>query len=369
MATPMREAARRVETSAETLVDCDVHNVIADEALNRRLPARWRQYRERYGGRDHTFAGMFPRMYPFAARTDSWPPSGLPPGGDLGFMREQLLDQWSISCAVLFPFGLVGEPNAAFAAACARAQNDCQLEDWLQGDDRLRSSLTLGWEDAPSAVAEIERMGGHPGFVQVAAFCRSPALLGNQRYWPILEAAAEAGLPVAIHFGGWSTGFHTGSGRPTFYSEEKGGIATAAQDQLTSLVCNGVFERFPKLRVISVENGFAWLPALIWRLDRAWHKLAADVPELTRPPSEYIREHVWVTTQPIEEPPTDAQFMGLLTQMGMDDRIMFSTDYPHWDFDSPTRALPNAVPPELRAKIMGRNAIDLYGLEIETSDA
>lgn len=303
-------------------------------------------------------------MYPLAARADAWPPSGRPPGGDLEFMRQQLLEHWSINCAVLFPFGPVGEPNPMFAAAFATAMNDCLLEDWLERDGRLRSSITICWEDPAAAIAEIDRMAGHRGFVQVAAACRTPTLLGSQRYFPIFAAAADAGLPVAIHFGGWSPGFHTGSGRPTFYSEEKGGIATAAQDQLTSLVCNGVFERLPQLRVVLVENGFAWLPALMWRLDRAWPKLKGEVQELKRLPSEYIREQVWLTTQPIEEPPTDAQFQSLLQLLDMNEHILFASDYPHWDFDSPTRALPSVISSELRAKIMCGNAIDLYGLQL-----
>ena len=113
-----------------------------------------------------------------------------------------------------------------------------------------------------------------------------------------------------------------------------------------------------------VENGFAWLPALMWRLDRAWARLRADLPHLRRPPSEYVREHVWMTTQPIEEPPSDAQFLGLLEQLDMDDRILFATDYPHWDFDAPDRTLPSALPRDLRVKIMGANADALYRLRL-----
>jgi predicted TIM-barrel fold metal-dependent hydrolase len=350
------------------IVDCDVHNVVADEALERWLPSRWREYRRRYAGRVHGDAASFPRMFRAAARSDAWPPSGVFPGGDLEFMREQLLDRWGIAVAILFPLGAAGEQNVEYATACARAQNDCMREEWLGRDDRLRASLAVEWEDPDAAVAEIVRMAGHPGFVQVAAYCRSPSLLGKPKYWRIFEAAAAHGFPVAVHFGGWSASFHTGSGQPTFYSEEKGGIATAAQDQVTSLVCEGVFERFPTLRVVFVENGFAWLPALMWRLDRAWTRLGTDVPHVRRPPSEYIREHIWVTTQPIEEPPTDSQFLGLLEQMKMDDRILFATDYPHWDFDAPNRSLPSAVPPALRAKIMSTNADALYHLGLDGAD-
>ena len=63
-----------------------------------------------------------------------------------------------------------------------------------------------------------------------------------------------------------------------------------------------MFERFPKLKVALIEGGFAWAPALCWRMDKHWERMRAEVPHLKRPPSEYVREHVWFTTQPIEEP-------------------------------------------------------------------
>ena len=93
-----------------------------------------------------------------------------------------------------------------------------------------------------------------------------------------------------------------------------------------------------------IEGGFAWLPALMWRLDRAWRRLRAEAPLLDRPPSELIRERFCVSTQPMEETERPEQFPELLEQLDMDDRIMFSTDYPHWDFDAPDMALPVRLP-------------------------
>ena len=70
------------------------------------------------------------------------------------------------------------------------------------------------------------------------------------------------------------------------------------------------------------------------------------MPHLKRPPSEYIREHFWFTTQPIEEPHQPDEFRQLLDDLGMNDRLMFSTDYPHWDFDAPDQAIPPGLPPD-----------------------
>ena len=74
------------------------------------------------------------------------------------------------------------------------------------------------------------------------------------------------------------------------------------QAVMASLVFEGVFERFPKLRICLIESGFTWVPALTWRMDRQWERMRKEVPHVKRPPSEYVREHFWFATQPIEEP-------------------------------------------------------------------
>ena len=130
---------------------------------------------------------------------------------------------------------------------------------------------------------------------------------------------------------------------------------------VTSLVIEGVFEHIPNLRVALVEGGFAWLPSLSWRLDKHYKRLREEVPHLKRLPSEYIRSNIWVTTQPIEEPERPEDLLATCEWIGWD-RIMFSTDYPHWDFDDPTRALRVRLPAADRARIFGGNAMALYGL-------
>jgi predicted TIM-barrel fold metal-dependent hydrolase len=139
-------------------------------------------------------------------------------------------------------------------------------------------------------------------------------------------------------------------------------MAQSFQAQVISLVYEGVFERFPGLKVVLVEGGFGWLAPLMWRMDKAWERMCDDVPHVKRPPSEYIRQHFYFTTQPVEEPPKPAQFSQMLNQIGMNDRILFATDYPHWDFDSPDRAIPAAVTGELRQAILAGNAESLYRL-------
>jgi predicted TIM-barrel fold metal-dependent hydrolase len=127
-----------------------------------------------------------------------------------------------------------------------------------------------------------------------------------------------------------------------------------------SLVVEGVFERFPGLKVVLQEGGFAWLPWLMWRSDMAFELLRDEVAHLQRKPSETIREHFWFTTQPIEEPERPEWLPQLLDELAMPGHALFATDYPHWDFDAPDSALPASLDDELRAGIFAGNARQLY---------
>jgi predicted TIM-barrel fold metal-dependent hydrolase len=104
------------------------------------------------------------------------------------------------------------------------------------------------------------------------------------------------------------------------------------------------------------------MPSLAWRLDQSWKKLRAEVPYLKLAPSEYIQKHFWLSTQPMEEPRHQRHFEQLLEQMDGGSHLMFATDYPHWDFDSPGRALPATLPFEVRRNIMAENARRFYKL-------
>lgn len=350
--------------TAVPLVDCDIHNELAPGSLDPYLPARWRAYDEMYGQRGDGGAA-YPKGAPAAARTDAWPPSGLPAGGDLDFMREQHLDALDIRYGILNCLTRANrQQNPGYAAALCTAVNEWQIAEWLEKEPRLRAGITVPYEDPQLAAAEIDRAAGHPGFVQVLLLVRTDEPLGRRRYRPIIEAAVRNGLPIGIHFGG-GRGRNpvTAAGWPSFYIEDHTAMAQAFQAQVVSLVLEGVFEEFPALQVVLIEGGFGWLPSLMWRMDKHWARLRDEVPHLTRRPSEYVREHFWVTTQPIEEPPNPADLLGVFDDMGGVDRIMFSTDYPHWDFDDPDRAIKAKLPPAAREKIFGGNAMALYGLD------
>lgn len=349
------------------VIDTDIHNVDAyqspaTEVWVEYMPAEWKDYHLSIAGRGRTGSGC-PRAVPYAARHDAFPPSG-PPGSHLGFMQEQLLDAWGIEYGILNPLSPAGgQQNLPYGAAIAQAVNDWQIAEWLEVDSRLRASLTVPYEDAELSVAEIERVGDHPGFVQLIFLARTLEPLGRRKYWKIYEVAVEHNLPIGIHFGGTGVGPITGAGKAAHYIQDHGGMPAAFQAHVTSLVYEGVFEHFPELKVVLIEGGFGWVAPLMWRLDTWYGKLKMEVPHLKRLPSEYVRDHFWLTTQPIVEPSKPEYFHQMLNQMDMDDKLMFATDYPHWDFDSPDQALPRSIDRDVQKKIMAENARRLYGLD------
>lgn len=367
MSTTLLAPARSQE-AAIGIVDCDIHpNFRGADDLAPFLPERWRTHLATYGhhlrqGLSSTLA--HPRMNPGVARADAWPPNGGPPGSDLAFMRSQHLDPYGISHGILMCLrpGGCDQRNLEFGAALCRATNDWQLEAWVKPEPRLRGGITVTQEDPVAAVAEIERCAGKGGFVTINLPPRMQEPPGRRRYWPIYEAAEAAGLPIGMHISGVPGHPSTGAGWPSFYMQEHHANSQSMQAVVTSLIMEGVLEHFPDLRFVLIECGFAWAPSLGWRLDKLWQRLRGEVPQVKRPPSEYIRERFWYTTQPIEEPDRPEHLREIIDWIGMD-RLLFSTDYPHWDFDDPRYTFRIKLTDDERRAVFRDNAHALFRLD------
>jgi len=364
---------RTIETEAPRqsarlqIIDCDVHpSPRSPRDLYPFMSQRWREHLETYGSRKPVpFTGSYPypKATPALSRMDAWPPAGGPPGSDLDFMRSQLLDAYDISHGILHVLGPSGmdQRNQEFGAAVCRAINEWQVATWTGPEPRLKGSIVVPGEDAAAAVAEIEHWAGHPGFVQVSTVTHTIEPLGRRRYWPIYAAAAAHGLPVGLHTSGYNGHAVTGAGWSSFYVEEHHEVAMSQQAVLVSLVCEGVLAQHPTLKAVIVEAGFAWVPSLAWRLDQHWARMRDEVPHLTRPPSEYIREQMWFTTQPMDEPERPGDLRDVIDWIGWD-RLLFATDYPHWDFDNPLSAFKIRMSEPERRMVFAENARLVYGL-------
>jgi hypothetical protein len=347
----------------DAVIDADLHNDLpALKALYPYLADHWVDYCEEsaFTGPD---ANDYPKGAPTTARADSRPDNGDPPGSSLDLLRRHALDPWRVRFGILnCAYRVQSVHNPDLAAALATAINQWQIDAWLDPEPRLRASLVVPSQIPALAVAEIERFGAHSGFVQVALPVRSLIPYGSRIYDPIYAAAVAHDLVVGIQYGGAPGLPPTPSGWPSTYLEEYAGMAQVFQSQVISLVIEGVFDRFPGLRVALIEGGFTWLPSLMWRMDKEWKGLRHNTPWVKRPPSDYMREHIRLTVQPTDAPDDTAQLQDIVEQIESDDMLLFATDYPHLQFATPQEAWPLQQPQALVRKVMVENAAQLYRL-------
>ena len=345
-----------------SIIDCDIHvNPSSVEVLRPYLSEHWREYiaHSDFKGPVDT---SYPPGAPTTARPGAVPPSGGPAGSDLALLRQQVLDPLSVELGILScDYAVDSLRNPDTAAALSRAVNDWQAEEWLDKEPRLRASVVVPSQIPTLAAEEIDRVGSRPGFVQVFLPARSEAPYGNRRFHPIYEAAVRHDLVISVHFGGSPGNPPSGAGWPSYYLEEYAGMAHVFQSQVLSMIAEGVFDRFPTLKVTLVESGFTWMPALMWRLDKEWKGLRREVPWVRRPPSEYIHQHMRLTTQPVDAPPDPIHLAQVIDQLGSDNLLMFSTDYPHNHSDQSEIAWLEELPDPLRRNIMSENARAFFG--------
>jgi len=343
------------------IIDADVHEMIGN-------PLDFAEYiKEPWRGRVHNDNWMgysIPYSWPTTgglARPDARPANGMRAGSDLGLMQSQHLDEFGIDKAILtgllYPSEFKTQPE--FAAGIAHAYNDWLIDNWLDRDPRLLGSVCVAIQRPEEAAREIDRVAAHPQIVQVILPVVSNDVFGREYYHPVYAAAQRNNLAVGFHQG---ANVETAVGLPPYYIEWHTAIEQAWQSQLIGLVVHGVFDKFPDLRVAMIESSWTWLPHLMWRFDHNYRSLRREIPWVTRLPSDIIRERVKFTTQPMELAENPEHLLQAFDMVGNDSFLMFSSDYPHWDFDSPARALPTSFGPELRQKIFRDNAAAFYGL-------
>lgn len=300
------------------------------------------------------------------ARPDLWTDPDENPATLVEVAREQHLDACQVDVAILTggPYMAAVHPNVDYAAAYCRAFNDWTDDVWLSADSRLRASIHVAPTDPDQAVAEIDRLGDRPEFVQVLIPGGARCPFGNRVYHPIYAACEQHELPVCVHFGAEGlgvTGPPTGAGHPSHYLEMRMARPQIAMAHVTSLICEGVFELFPDLHFLFIEQGIFWVPGLLWHLDADWKALRDYTPWVKRLPSEYARQHLRYGTQPMPQPPRPADVKTLLEWMHAEDTLVFASDYPHWDWDEPSGVL-TGFDKRLRQRILVENARELYRL-------
>ncbi len=346
-----------------SIIDTDIHPAPDWERVADFLPEPWRT-RYLSGNRGPGYLGYWNPIG--VRRADAVLPDGSDIASSPHTLASHFLDAYHIEFGLLNVdhLSICLSPEPDYSAAVASAINDVILQDWLPVDPRLRASLIVSPTDPQLAAREIHRLGDHPDVVQVLMPSGARMPYGQRYYHPIYEAASRHDLPVAIHPGTEGTGVSyppTPAGYPSSYFEFHTGLVASYIGHLISLVTEGVFVKFPTLRWVLIEGGVSWLPPLLWRFDKNYKALRQTTPWLTRLPSEIVHDHVLLTTQPLEEPEDPGHLRQVLGMFDADRMLMFSSDYPHWDGDTPDfsgRALPDG----LRPHVMSETARALYRL-------
>lgn len=343
------------------IIDTDVHESFSSlKDLAPYLPEPYKSWIA--GGAWRGFSQPFAYTSPGNGnRADVRSADGSASVSDYSLMRSQLLDAYDLNYAVLtgyfYPTGL--KLQYGLATALAAAYNDYVVEHWISKDKRFIGSIQINARDPEAAAREIDRMATHPQMRQVLLPVVDDIAYGHPMYKPIFTAAERNRLMVAFHHTTFAQGPY---GMGLHYMERHCLIPISLMPQVISLIANGVFDSYPNLRFIILEGGFSWLPHVMWRMDREYRQGRVEVPWIKKLPSEHCRERLRLSTQPTEDISSE-DWMKLIDLMGTDDILVFSTDYPHFDFDDPNAAIPKSLPQGTREKILWKNAANFYGLD------
>jgi uncharacterized protein len=368
------------------VVDCDLHNDLASVAsLLPYLPDHWVQHflTTEFKGPSDTYypPAQFLDDGQIANRLGRAAGAGSEVDVDLSAAQKRgagagrrvptldpatvsaYLDQTGAERAILnCCYAIDSLHNPDQAVTLARAVNDWQIAEWLDHDPRFRASLVVPVQIPSLAIEEIERVGDHPGFVQVLLPVRSAHPYGSRLYHELWGSLVRHGLVAGIHFGGAPGNPSTPVGWPSYYFEEYVGMAGVFASQVTSLVTEGVFQRHPELRVTLSESGCTWLPSHMWRFNKDWKNLRSLTPWVKRSPSEYIREHFRLTVEPFDWPNDTRGLVELVDRLGSEDMLLYSTDFPHHSAGPRAERLAADLPPALAGKVLRENAREWYRL-------
>jgi uncharacterized protein len=273
-----------------------------------------------------------------------------------------LLDQWGLE------YGLLIDKQASmavgvtrddeFGAILASAFNDMRLDEWSETDKRLRYALVVSPGNVERAVAEIRRRGSHAGVAGIL-LPMNGVRWGRRQWYPIYEAATEFDLPIIGHGGVGDHLLMEGSpsyavGLPDHFAEGYVDTSGIAAGQVSSLVLRGVFERYPKLKVLFAEWGYTFILPHMWRLDKMWRETRTGVPWLKRWPSEVVTAHIRFTTQPIDPPPASEQTVELV-EAYLGDMLLYAGGQPDFEIQH-QEVLLGQLSQATREKILYRNA-------------
>jgi uncharacterized protein len=359
-------------TAYASIDSCVHHEWASQREITDYMPHGWREFLrqpERHGRPEEiSISPMFPYHRPQGNDLPESAVGGQRAGTTYEALRDQLLDPHGIERAVLshkMSMFTPASPNPHLAREIAIATNNWTVDHWLARDDRLYSLILLPTQTPEDAIAEIERLGPNERMVGVLIAINAFAKpFGHPIYHSIYQAAAEHDLPVVFHTGGdalsGTLSAHSAGGPPSTYAEYHAFLPQAMMTHLITLIAQGVFVKFPNLRVLIAGAGAAWLPAIFWRYDIEYNAYRREAPWLRETPSDVLRRHIRLTTYPLDVAPQPQQVARLLrAYRGMEDILVYGSGYPSWDTDTPA-SIEERIPAEWHEQVFRENALKLF---------
>ena len=359
------------------IVDVDAHvseTMFWSEVTNKIDSDVWRQMAQSQGKRDNASAGLLnaspgknyqdafgriPHQQNLAEPTE--------PGG--GHRQIQLLRRAmdtmgiDVMCTFPTPMLLLGmHPQTEVEVQIGRAYNRWFVEDILPQDKRIVGMLYVPFNDPKESLALVEKYADHPGIVGFMVSSTRYKPVYHDDYMPVYAAIQASGKPLGFH-----AGFHWGDQSMQqcnrFIAMHSISFVYFNVLHIINWIVNGLPERFPKLKVMWIESGLAWVPFVMQRLDSEYMMRPSEAPLLKRKPSEYIQD-MFFTSQPLEK--TNLKLLeATMDAMKAETQLLFASDWPHWDFDLPSSI--TTIPflnEQAKRNILGLNAAKLFNLEV-----
>ncbi len=280
-------------------------------------------------------------------------------------MTLDWMNAMGVDYACLFPTPMLflsAHPIPEIEAAMAQAYNRWLCETVLAQEPRIVSMLYLPFNDPDAAYRTVKEFGGRKGVVGFMVTSPRYKSVHDNSFVRTYALIEEMGKVLSFHAAyNWDDRALAMTNR--FISAHALGFMWFNMVHMTNWVVNGLPERFPKLKVMWIESGLTWAYALMQRLDHSYLMRTSDCPQLKRKPSEYMRE-MYYSTQPMEMPEDKSLLEATFRQIKADTQLLWSSDYPHWDFDLPSTIydLP-FLDEQAKRNILGGTAAKLFNLD------
>lgn len=286
-------------------------------------------------------------------------------------IQQTLCEEFHVDYPVVNTFARLGRCNQTdLAVNLAPAFNDLLIDQYLDAYDHFRGLMTVAPHEPDKAAEEIDRVADNDQIVGVYIDSTgSYPPLGDSTYDVMYQACEDNDLPICYHGngGGFVSDFNVqNKGVETFLEVHVLSHLWSQTLTLTSLIVNGTPVKFPDLDFVILEAGVAWIPYFMYRLNKEYSIRRSEAPLLEKSPEEYIRERFYFSTQPIGEPNDPSELAQIIDIVGTD-RLMFSTDYPHWDFDHPEgldKYIRTTFSKEERDQVLHGTASNVFGIDV-----